>query len=29
MTTDTIVPVRSILRIGHQEAMAISAEEND
>ena len=29
MTTNTVVPVSSIPRIGHQEAMAITAEEND
>ena len=29
MSTSTVVPVSSIPRIGHQEAMAITAEEND
>ena len=29
MSTHTVVPVSSIPRIGHQEAMAITAEEND
>ena len=29
MSTNTVVPVSSIPRIGHQEAMAITAEEND
>ena len=29
MTTHTVVPVSTIPRIGHQEAMSITAEENN
>ena len=29
MTTHTVVPVNTIPRIGHQEAMAVTAEENN